>query len=168
MGRVQTPVVSFPPSFARTFSSRERRLGTRQALVKLSAVARYTKWIANLVPSVLSPLLYYTNFSGWYLVFFWPCWHLQISSPSADNKRGGKLLSVPDRVTFVTVTIIYSSSLPLYLAPRFWEPRDQPQPGFFLKARERTLGSRLSLQKDNKGTSFCVKGLGRVLRPTFF
>ena len=30
MGRVQTPVVSFPPSFARTFSSKERRLGTRQ------------------------------------------------------------------------------------------------------------------------------------------
>ena len=29
MGRVQTPVVSFPPSFARTFSSKERRLGTR-------------------------------------------------------------------------------------------------------------------------------------------
>ena len=25
-----SPVVSFPPSFARTFSSRERRLGTRQ------------------------------------------------------------------------------------------------------------------------------------------
>ena len=32
MGRVQTPVVSFPPSFARTFSSKERRLGTRQPL----------------------------------------------------------------------------------------------------------------------------------------
>ena len=39
MGRVQTagevkakPVVSFPPSFARTFSSKERRLGTRQGL----------------------------------------------------------------------------------------------------------------------------------------
>ena len=25
-----SPVVSFPPSFARTFSSRERRLGKRQ------------------------------------------------------------------------------------------------------------------------------------------
>ena len=32
-GRVQTPVVSFPPSFARTSSSKERRLGTRQLLV---------------------------------------------------------------------------------------------------------------------------------------
>ena len=32
MGRVQTPVVSFPPSFARTNSSKERRLGTRQML----------------------------------------------------------------------------------------------------------------------------------------
>ena len=31
MGRVQAAVVSFPPSFARTFSSKERRLGTRQA-----------------------------------------------------------------------------------------------------------------------------------------
>ena len=30
MGRVQTPVVSFPPSFARTISSKERRLGTWQ------------------------------------------------------------------------------------------------------------------------------------------
>ena len=27
-------VVSFPPCFARTFSSRERRLGTRQSLYK--------------------------------------------------------------------------------------------------------------------------------------
>ena len=26
-----SPVVSFPPSFARTFSSKERRLGTRQS-----------------------------------------------------------------------------------------------------------------------------------------
>ena len=36
MGKVQTvggkPVVSFPPSFARTCSSRERRLGTRQQI----------------------------------------------------------------------------------------------------------------------------------------
>ena len=39
MGRVQTagevsPVVSFPPSSARTFLSKERRLGTRQYLQK--------------------------------------------------------------------------------------------------------------------------------------
>ena len=33
MGRVQSPVVFFPPSFARTFSSKERRLGTRQVLL---------------------------------------------------------------------------------------------------------------------------------------
>ena len=33
VGRVQSPVVSFPPSFARTFSSKERRLGTRQVLL---------------------------------------------------------------------------------------------------------------------------------------
>ena len=32
MGRVQT-VVSIPPSFARTVSSKERRLGTRQVLL---------------------------------------------------------------------------------------------------------------------------------------
>ena len=30
--RQAKPVVSFPPSFARTFSSRERRLGARQFL----------------------------------------------------------------------------------------------------------------------------------------
>ena len=40
MGRVQTPVVSFPPSFARTFSSKERRLGTRQLLIS---------WVKNYV-----------------------------------------------------------------------------------------------------------------------
>ena len=40
MGRVQTPVVSFPPSFARIFSSRERRLGTRQAVGGFSKVSR--------------------------------------------------------------------------------------------------------------------------------
>ena len=28
------PVVSFPPSFARTFSSKERRLGTRQIIIR--------------------------------------------------------------------------------------------------------------------------------------
>ena len=31
---VSTPVVSFPPSFARKISSRERRLGTRQARLR--------------------------------------------------------------------------------------------------------------------------------------
>ena len=31
---IVSAVVSFPPSFARTFSSRERRLGTRQSLYK--------------------------------------------------------------------------------------------------------------------------------------
>ena len=51
-----------------------------------------------------------------------------------------------DRVSFVIATIIYSSSPPLFLASRFWEPRDQPQPGFFLEARERTLGTRFSLR----------------------
>ena len=38
MGRVQTAgVVSFPPSFARTFSSKERRLGTRQTQRSVNA-----------------------------------------------------------------------------------------------------------------------------------
>ena len=89
---------------------------------------------------------------------------VDIPAPSADNKRGGKPTSAPglfpigrikswgrgwrqtpfapDRVTFVMATIIYSSSPPLFLAPRFWEPRDKPQPGFLLEARERTLGTR--------------------------
>ena len=58
------------------------------------------------------------------------------------NQRGGKLLSGPERIIFVTATIIYSSSPPLFWAPRFWESRDQPQPGFFLEARERTLETR--------------------------
>ena len=40
MERVQTPVVSFPPSFARTLSSRERCLGTRQAVGGFSKVSR--------------------------------------------------------------------------------------------------------------------------------
>ena len=89
---------------------------------------------------------------------------VDIPAPSADNKRGGKPTSspglfpicrkkswrrgwretplAPDRVTFVIATIIYSSSPPLVLAPRFWEPRDKPQPGFFLEERERTLEKR--------------------------
>ena len=46
MGRVQTAgeavslVVSFPPSFARTFSSKERRLGTRQGAYSLRSRRR--------------------------------------------------------------------------------------------------------------------------------
>ena len=28
----------------------------------------------------------------------------------------------------------------------FWEPRDQLQPGFFLEAKEKTLGRRLFLR----------------------
>ena len=37
------------------------------------------------------------------------CWPFQIPAPSAANKRGGKLLSGPNRVTFVIATIIYST-----------------------------------------------------------
>ena len=32
------------------------------------------------------------------------------------------------------------------LLTSFWEPRDQPQPGFFLEAREKTLGTKLFLR----------------------
>ena len=67
----------------------------------------------------------------------------------------------PDRVTFLITTIIYSSSPPFFfLAPRFWEPRGQPQPGFSLEARERVLGKRLlngdgieNSKKENKTTT---------------
>ena len=44
-----------------------------------------------------------------------------------------------------TMYLYYSSSSPIVLAPSFWEPPDQPQPEFFLVARERTLGTRLCL-----------------------
>ena len=67
MGRVQTasdsrpswkqdlpdvsPVVSFPPSFARTFSSKERRLGTRQLLAPVvQTVDSAIHWIIHHYP----------------------------------------------------------------------------------------------------------------------
>ena len=68
---------------------------------------------------------------------------LLLNNYKLPNKRGSKLLLVPDRVTFVIATIIYSSSPPLFLAFRFWETRDQPQPGFLLETRKRTLKTRL-------------------------
>ena len=95
------------------------------AVVNLSAGARYTKYIANLVPSVLSLAVRILFFSGIVHIFKYPRHQL-------SNKRGGKLLSGPDRATYVVATIIiYCSSPPLFLAPRFWVPRDQPQLGFF-------------------------------------
>ena len=54
-----------------------------------------------------------------------------------------QLLSCPNRVTFVKAKITYCSSPPLFLAIRFWESCDQLLPGFFLEAREKTLGTRL-------------------------
>ena len=33
----------------------------------------------------------------------------------------------------------------LTFGSRFWEPRDQPQPGLFLESRERTVGTRAGL-----------------------
>ena len=77
---------------------------------------------------------------------------MKIPAPSAENKRDGKLLSGPDRVTFSQRQLFTSSSPPLFMAPRCWESRDQPQPcrnqGSFSKARERTLGTRLATQQN--------------------
>ena len=100
------------------------------------------------------------NGNIWKVYFFFGCcWHFQITAPSADNKRDVKLLLAPDRVTFVIATIIYSSYPTLFLAPRFWEPRDQPQPGFFLEARERILGARLGKYgvKWLKQLNYCLR-----------
>ena len=69
--------------------------------------------------------------------------HLPFSANWNKRDKDWKLLSGPERATYVVATIIYCSSSPLFLAPRFWAPRDQPQQGFFLEARERTLGTRL-------------------------
>ena len=44
-GRQAKPVVSFPPSFARTFLSKERRLGTRQSV---NSVRHLTNSIVNM------------------------------------------------------------------------------------------------------------------------
>ena len=108
------------------------------ALVNLSAAAQYSTIQVNSHSHSLCSLSCIMQY-----YFFRGCWHFQISSPSTVHKWGGKLLSSPDRVFFVIPTIIYFSSPPLFLAPRFWEPRDQPQPGFFLEGRERTLGTWL-------------------------
>ena len=108
------------------------------ALVNLSAGAQYSTIQVNSHSHSLRSLSCIMQY-----YFFRGCWHFQIPSPSTVHKWGGKLLSSPDRVFFVIATIIYFSSPPLFLAPRFWEPRDQPQPGFFLEGRERTLGTWL-------------------------
>ena len=115
-------------------------------LVNYSAGARCTKWIANLVSNVLH---YAILFVGCYSPF-------QIPAQSADNKWGGKLLSSLDRVAFVIATIIYSSSPPLFLAPRFWELSDLPHPGFFLEAIERILEIKEPGHRKNKKEPRCV------------
>ena len=119
------------------------------ALVNYSAGARYTKWIANLVPNVLSLALCNIFFFGCYSLF-------QIPAPSADNKWGGKLLSSLDRVAFVIAKIIYSSSPPLFLAPRFWELSDHPHPGLFLEVRERTLKIKEPGPCENEKEPRCI------------
>ena len=59
------------------------------------------------------------NGNIWKVYYFFGCWwHFQIPAPSADNKRGVKLLLGPDKVIFVTTTIIYFSSTLSY----FWLP----------------------------------------------
>ena len=85
---------------------------------------------------------------------------MQIPAPSAHNKRGGKFLSGPRQSNFLITTIIYSSSPSLFLAPRFWEPRGQPQPGLSVEVRERALETRLlngdgieNSKKENKTTT---------------
>ena len=107
------------------------------ALVNFSAGARYTKSIANLVPSSSIFFMQY--------YFFGSCWPFQIPAPSADNKGGRNLLSGLARATFVIATIIYSSSPPVFTAPRFWEPRDPAQPGFFLEARRENPGNEVAI-----------------------
>ena len=79
------------------------------------------------------------------------------SLPSSFHARS-------DRVTFVTATIIYSSSPPLLLAPRVWEPRDQPHPGLFLESRERTVGTRAGL--DVSRSTVCFPSTYRIVITT--
>ena len=107
-------------------------------LVDLLDGARYSKWMANLFPSVLSLLLRNTILSGVVDLFKYQ-YHQLVINEATNSSRA----PTENRVTFVIATISYSSSPPLFLAPRFWEPRDQPQQGFFLEARKRTLGTTL-------------------------
>ena len=86
--------------------------------------------------------------------FFRSCWPFQIPAPSADNKGDGNLLSGLDIVTFVIATIIYSSYPSLFSAPRFWEPRDPRQPGFFLKARRENPGNEVAITSLKSFLSF--------------
>ena len=69
---------------------------------------RYTKWKANLDPRDLS-----LAFLQYYF-FLECCWYFQIPAPSADNKRGGKLISGSHRATLVIATIIYFCSTPVF------------------------------------------------------
>ena len=108
--------------------------------------------IANLVPKVLSFALDNTIFAGVVDIFKYPR-HQLIINEAANS-----------RITFVFAAIIFSSSPPLFLAPRFWEPRDQLQPGFFLEARERNLGKTFSYDLKK-----CVSHLRRhPLRSIYF
>ena len=59
MGKVQTagevsPVVPFPPSFARTFSSKERRLGTRQRFHVAEVALRAARSFFVHAPGILN------------------------------------------------------------------------------------------------------------------
>ena len=83
--------------------------------------------ITNLVLKVLSLALYNTIFAGVVDIFEYPR-HQLIINEAANS-----------RIIFVFAAIIFSSSPPLFLAPRFWEPHDQLQPGFSLLFRERTV-----------------------------
>ena len=133
--------------------------GSSKIIMLFSALVRIYRPVHDIRSKLRSQFPVQCSFSYIMQLYFFGCfWHFQIPAPAADNKLGGKPTSSlglfpiwrekpwgqgwretplgPDRETFVIATIIHSSSPPLLLAPRWWEPRDKPQPGFFLEARE--------------------------------
>ena len=81
--------------------------------------------------------------------FFECCWHFQIPAPSADNKRGVKLLLGPDKVIFVTATIIYfSSTLPYFWLSNFGSHLTGRNQGSFSKQEREWL----------KQLNWCLRG----------
>ena len=83
------------------------------ALVDLLDGVRYSKWMANLFPSVLSLLLRNTILSGVVDLFKYQ-YHQLVINEATNSSRA----PTENRVTFVIATISYSSSPPLFLAPQ--------------------------------------------------
>ena len=84
-----------------------------------------------------------------FFYFFLCCWHFLIPAPSADNKRGVKLLLGPDKVIFVTATIIYfSSTLPYFWLPDFGSRLTGRNRGSFSKQQREWL----------KQLNWCLRG----------